>query len=77
MNGSEELADSTILATAALHNWLLMVEEKRPSGEKTYCPKGFSDRYRGDGSVVRGEWRSAMPELSHFTVCCGGGRTLG
>lgn len=63
INGSEELADATILGTAVLHNWLLMIEQELPSGERTYCPKSFTDRYRADGSIVRGEWRGEIPEL--------------
>lgn len=63
INGSEELGDAIILATAAIHNWPLQIEEDWPSGERIYCPRAYTDRYRADGSVVRGEWRNEYPEL--------------
>ena len=68
INGSGELGDAIILGTAAIHNWLLQIEEDLQSGERVHCPKTFTDRYRADRSVVRGEWQNDFPELEDACV---------
>ena len=48
---------SVVKAACALHNWLKMADQQKPSESRHYCPLDFSDMEQGDGTTAPGRWR--------------------
>ncbi|XP_037806088.1 protein ANTAGONIST OF LIKE HETEROCHROMATIN PROTEIN 1-like [Lucilia sericata] len=50
-----ENVDVVVLACTALHNFIMLNDQKR-----WYCPEGYVDREAKDGTVQEGEWRKHL-----------------
>ncbi|KAK4886401.1 hypothetical protein RN001_002672 [Aquatica leii] len=59
---SVELCENITLACVVLHNFIKFNEDVAPSSDKTYCPPGFADVDKSDGTVTSGTWRHNTSE---------------
>lgn len=64
----QSLVKSSVLACAALHNMHLNDEESIPPRRRRYCPEGYVDHERPDGTLQKGRWRIGLEKQRHCSV---------
>lgn len=61
--GDVSTCENIALATVVLHNYLQRAEEDIPVEERHYCPTGYTDIERSDGTIIAGSWREDRTHL--------------